>query len=100
MRRSQARRYIRSLPYKPRIPLEKVYPNANPLALSLLQRMLCFHPEKRITIEEALQDPYLASLHDPSDEPLAHAEFSFEFEKMQLSKQASVEQAAWGSLTG
>jgi len=83
----KARRYIRSLPYKPRIPFEKVYPNANPLALSLLHRMLLFHPEKRITVEEALQDPYLASLHDPSDEPLAHAEFNFEFEKMQLTKQ-------------
>ena len=27
-------------------------------------------------------------LHDPSDEPLAHAEFSFDFERMPLTKQA------------
>lgn len=38
-------------------------------------------------MEEALSDPYLASLHDPSDEPLAHAAFSFEFERMALTKQ-------------
>jgi len=82
----QARRYIRSLPYKPHIPTEKIFPNANPLALSLLVRLLAFNPMKRITVEEALADPYLASLHDPSDEPLAHAAFSFDFEKMPLSK--------------
>ena len=45
-----------------------------------------FHPGKRITVEEALAHPYLASLHDPSDEPLAHAEFSFDFERMPLTK--------------
>ena len=47
--------------------------------------MLVFHPGKRITVEEALAHPYLASLHDPSDEPLAHAEFSFDFERMPLT---------------
>ena len=31
---------------------------------------------------------YLASLHDPSDEPLAHAEFSFDFERITLTKHA------------
>lgn len=49
----QARRYIRSLPFKPRIPPEKIYPNANPMALELLATMLLFHPEKRISVEEA-----------------------------------------------
>ena len=39
-------------------------------------------------MEDALAHPYLASLHDPSDEPLAHAEFSFDFERMPLTKQA------------
>ena len=42
---------------------------------------------KRISVEGALAHPYLASLHDPSDEPLAHAEFSFDFERVPLTKQ-------------
>lgn len=57
--------------------------------------MLLFHPEKRISVEEALQDPYLASLHDPSDEPLAHAEFSFEFEKIHLTMQVKRPSLGW-----
>ena len=36
---------------------------------------------------QALAHPYLGSLHDSSDEPLAHASFSFEFEKMALDAQ-------------
>jgi len=83
----KARRYISSLPYKPPIPPERIYPNANPEAIDLLQKMLVFSPMKRITVEDALAHPYLASLHDPSDEPLAHAEFLFDFERMPLNKQ-------------
>ena len=82
----KARRYIRSLPYKPKIPPEKIYPNANPQAIELLEQMLVFNPAKRVTVEAALAHPYLASLHDPSDEPLAHAAFSFEFENQPLDK--------------
>lgn len=61
----QARRYIRSLGHRPAIPLERLLPNANPLALDLLRRMLAFNPKKRCTVEEALAHPYLEGLHDP-----------------------------------
>jgi len=82
----KARRYIASLPFKLPIPPARIYPNANPDGIDLLQQMLVFHPGKRITVEDALAHPYLSSLHDPSDEPLAHAAFSFEFERMPLTK--------------
>lgn len=36
-----------------------------------MERMLQFDPRKRITVEEALQHPYLAQLHDPASEPSA-----------------------------
>ena len=80
----KARRYIRAMPYKPRIPPEKIYPNANPLAIDMLQGLLVFNPSRRITVDDALAHPYLGSLHDSSDEPLAHASFSFDFEKRAL----------------
>ena len=49
----KAQRYIRSLPCKPPIPVEKIYPNANPMALSLLKSMLTFNPGKRVSVEGA-----------------------------------------------
>ncbi|EIM19876.1 kinase-like protein [Wallemia mellicola CBS 633.66] len=72
--------YIRSLPIKPRIPFERIYPKANPLALDLLSKMLTFDPAKRITCDEALKHPYLAVWHDPTDEPSCPERFDFGFE--------------------
>lgn len=41
-----------------------------------MEKMLVFEPDKRITVAEALQHPYLAALHDAADEPEADAPFS------------------------
>ena len=49
-------------------------------ALDLLNRLLVFNPDDRITIEEALDHPFLASLHDPFDEPSCLNVFSLPYE--------------------
>ena len=36
--------------------------------MDLLDRMLTFNPNKRITVEEALAHPYLEQYYDPADE--------------------------------
>lgn len=65
----RAQDYIRSLPIKPRVPFNTLFPRASPLALDLLGQLLNFDPAKRITCEQALNHPYLAVWHDPNDEP-------------------------------
>jgi len=77
----KALEYIRSLKKKPKIPFAKIYKDANPLALDLLERMLTFNPHKRISIDEALAHPYLKSLHNPKSEAKCSRIFDFEFEK-------------------
>ncbi|ANB11693.1 mitogen-activated serine/threonine-protein kinase FUS3 [Sugiyamaella lignohabitans] len=67
----RAREYIRSLPFKKKTPFRALFPNANLLAVDLLDKMLAFNPSKRITVEEALKHPYLEQYHDPDDEPTA-----------------------------
>lgn len=57
-----------------------MFPNANPDALDLLDRLLAFDPSSRISVEEALAHPYLAVWHDPSDEPDCPTTFNFDFE--------------------
>jgi serine/threonine protein kinase len=56
-------------------------------AMSLLKKMLRYDPAKRITIEKALEHPFLADLHYPPDEPTAKpvSPFDFDFEKYDLS---------------
>ena len=46
----------------------RLYPGGDPRALDLLDRMLTFNPNKRITIEDALAHPYLEQYYDPNDE--------------------------------
>jgi len=69
MTSTYARRYISSLPRKSKLDFAQLYPNANPLAIDLLEKMLVFNPERRINVVDALAHPYLASLHDPAMEP-------------------------------
>jgi len=77
----KARRYLRQLPYSKPMDFKRLYPEANPLACDLIEKMLIFNPEKRINVEECLKHPYLASLHDTNDEPVADAPFTFAFEQ-------------------
>ena len=44
--------------------LSQRYAGAPPEAISLLQRMLHFDPAKRITVEQALEHPYMAPVRD------------------------------------
>ncbi|KAK4692194.1 hypothetical protein P7C71_g4965, partial [Lecanoromycetidae sp. Uapishka_2] len=79
----RAREYIRSLPFKKKIPMKAMFPKTSDLALDLLEKLLAFNPVKRITVEEALRHPYLEPYHDPEDEPTAEAipEEFFDFDK-------------------
>nr|GEY20976.1 mitogen-activated protein kinase 3-like [Tanacetum cinerariifolium] len=43
--------------------------------------MLTFDSAKRITVEEALEHPYLERLHDDDDEPIYPNPFCFDFEQ-------------------
>lgn len=83
----KARRYIKTLPQKQPVPLEKLFPEATPAAIDLLGKMLIFNPQRRITVEEALAHPYLVALHDPSDEPVATTNFKFDFENVPMTKE-------------
>lgn len=88
--------------YKPKVPFNKLY-NTSPegnqswvlvgnwdvtSAIDLLEKLLAFDPGKRCTVEEALAHPYLASLHDPEEEPTCAAIFNFDFENYELSREA------------
>lgn len=77
----RAQDYIRSLPYKPGVPFQQLFPTANPLALDLLARLLAFDPYERISCADALVHPYLSVWHEPADEPTCPALFDFGFEQ-------------------
>ena len=68
-------------------PFESIFKEADPQALDLLKRLLEFNPDKRITVNEAISHPYLASLYYPDDEPTTKpvSLFDFEFERQSMT---------------
>ena len=64
----------------PKVAFQRLFPNANPDALDLLDLMLAFDPSSRISVEEALEHRYLHIWHDASDEPACPTPFDFHFE--------------------
>ncbi|RPB13416.1 Pkinase-domain-containing protein [Morchella conica CCBAS932] len=76
----RAQEYVRNLPFMPKVPFQRLFPNANLDALDLLDRMLAFDPTSRISVEEALEHRYLHIWHDASDEPNCPTPFDFSFE--------------------
>merc|ERR1712093_853865 len=76
----RAQEYVRNLPFMPKIPFQRLFPQANPDALDLLDRMLAFDPSSRISVEDALEHRYLHIWHDASDEPACPKTFDFAFE--------------------
>lgn len=89
IRNEKARRYLSSMRKKKPIPFSQKFPNADPLALRLLERMLAFEPKDRPTAEEALCDPYFKNLakveREPSAQPVTKMEF--EFERRRITKE-------------
>ena len=64
-----------------------MFPNANPVALDLLSKMLTFSPLKRYTVEQCIAHPYFEGLHDPEQEPTADGVFDYSYDESDISKE-------------
>ena len=63
--------------------MKELFPGAPADALDLLDKLLDMNPLTRITVDEALEHPYLESMHDPEDEPIFEGKMDFDFEQDQ-----------------
>ncbi|CAK8534894.1 unnamed protein product [Lathyrus sativus] len=88
VRNEKARKYLMDMRKKLPVPFELKFPDADPLSLRLLQRLLAFDPKDRPTAQEALADPFFKGLarieRELSSQPISKMEF--EFERRRVSK--------------
>lgn len=78
-----ALKFLESLPPCSPSAMTKTFRKASPEAVSLLRRLLCINPERRITAKQALAHPYFKSIRQQLGEPpefqVARA-FDFDFD--------------------
>ena len=78
----KARVFVEGLPKAEPANLKEQFPDANPDAIDMLRGLLQFDPAKRLSIDDCLRHPYMATLHCPTDEPVGdpipREEFRFE----------------------
>lgn len=73
--------YLKSLKQRPKLNLKKKFPGSNEAALDLLEKMIIFNPNKRITVQQALEHPFFKDVRDKEKEIEADFNLEFEFEK-------------------
>ena len=65
---SFASKMLENISYVEKKPLKSIFPKATPEALDLMENLLHFNPDKRLTAEEALRHPYVAVFHNEAEE--------------------------------
>eukprot|EP00636_Phaeomonas_parva_P003103 CAMPEP_0118868512 /NCGR_PEP_ID=MMETSP1163-20130328/11981_1 /TAXON_ID=124430 /ORGANISM="Phaeomonas parva, Strain CCMP2877" /LENGTH=488 /DNA_ID=CAMNT_0006803205 /DNA_START=297 /DNA_END=1763 /DNA_ORIENTATION=+ len=84
----RAKRFMEQLPPCNPVNLDHKFPDMGDDALDLLDKMLQLDPSKRVSVEDALKHPYLATLHDPTLEPSAEGPVDLEdIEAVEMSSQ-------------
>jgi mitogen-activated protein kinase 1/3 len=73
--------YLKSLKQRPKKNLKTKFPGSSDDSLDLLDKMLKFDPNKRITVNQALNHPFFGEVKDPKKEVEADFNLEFEFEK-------------------
>jgi len=83
----QALKFMKSMPFKPRVNFAGRFPSCSPHGVQLIDKMLQFDPRKRISVQDALENPYLGTYHDPGNEPVAKTLFTADFEDIKMTKE-------------
>ncbi|CAG9334363.1 unnamed protein product [Blepharisma stoltei] len=75
----RAAEFIRRIPEKPKRLWNEIYPEAEPLALDFLDKMLVFNPLRRWDTEKLIQHPYLTDLYLSDDDIRRAMPFEFDY---------------------
>lgn len=81
----KARAYMDGLPRKEKADMNQIFNGADPQEVDMIEKMLTWNPNNRMTVDQALDHPFVENLHDPFDEPVTYPFEDFEFESPNLT---------------
>ena len=87
IQKKEAKEFFLKLVKRTKLTWTSLFPNANPIALDLLEKMLTFNPKKRYTVDQCISHPYFEGLHDPEQEPITTSSFDWSFDAVKLTKE-------------
>eukprot|EP00658_Telonema_sp_P-2_P064841 TRINITY_DN5420_c0_g1_i1.p1 TRINITY_DN5420_c0_g1~~TRINITY_DN5420_c0_g1_i1.p1 ORF type:complete len:281 (+),score=75.67 TRINITY_DN5420_c0_g1_i1:177-1019(+) len=83
----EARKYVRNLGVVKGKSVSELIPTlTDPEGRDFFKRMVAFDPKKRLNVTELMAHPFMASLHDASDEPVADKPFAWSFQDVAVPK--------------
>ncbi|TYZ57291.1 hypothetical protein PybrP1_007555 [[Pythium] brassicae (nom. inval.)] len=85
-RRFAGRQFLIQSEKVKKVDWQTIFPDANPEALDLLDKLLQFDPTHRITAGEALQHPYVSQWRDPQMEKPCHADVATKLTQFDYSQ--------------
>ncbi|KAJ5623392.1 mitogen-activated protein kinase Hog1 [Penicillium lividum] len=88
IKNKNTRAFVQSLPQCKRLPLTETFPGVDQEAVDILEKMLSFDVDERISAEVALSHPYVATYHDPTDEPIVENQFDWRFDNVEVNTDA------------
>ena len=75
-----SKEYLKGMPRVPKSSWSNIFPKANPGVLDILEEMLKFNPNSRITAAQALSHTYVEEYSDPDDEPVIKKPLTIDME--------------------
>lgn len=59
-----------TIPPTKKVSLDSIFPTADEDSIDLMKNLLKFNPNERLTVEEALEHPYVSQFHNVDNEPV------------------------------
>ena len=77
---SSAKNFVKQFKNIPKKDFKNILKSENPLAVDLVEKMLVFNPEKRYSIEQCLEHPYLKNMREGIEDPVFNGKINLEFD--------------------
>jgi mitogen-activated protein kinase 1/3 len=82
---SSAKNFVMQFQGIPKKDFNKILKSKNPNAVDLVEKMLVFNPEKRYSIEQCLNHPYLKNMREGIEDPVFNGKLNLEFDDKNIT---------------